>query len=108
MSTMRLSSTEHYETMQRIRGSVHQNITRQGSQTITEPSIVGRLSIVELAGPVLIIGAHRAAHYSVDACNLGAVVWSAAIAESCHPPVSQLFNVLGRPKVALSCGDGEV
>jgi len=54
---------ERHGTTRRIRGSVHQNITRQGSQTITEPSIMCPLSVVGLASPILIVGAHRAARY---------------------------------------------
>jgi len=46
--------------------------------------------------------------FSVDAGNPGVVVWSMVIAKSCHPSVSQLFNVLGGPYKAISCGDGEV
>jgi len=35
---------------------------QKGSQTITEPSIMCPLTIIELAGPILV---HRAAHYTV-------------------------------------------
>ena len=57
-SNIRPNSMEHHETMWHVRRSVHQNVTRQGSQTITEPSIMCPLSVIELAGPVLIIGAY--------------------------------------------------
>jgi len=66
--------------MRHITRSVHQNITRQGSQTVTKPSILGPISVIELAGPILIIGAHRAAHYNnyslgVLGCGILSALW---------------------------------
>ena len=56
---------EHHGTMQHIRRrSVHQNVTRRGNQTVTEPSIMCPFSIIELTGPILIVSTHQAARYS--------------------------------------------
>ena len=64
ISNTRPNSTECHGTMRHIRRSVHQNISRQGSQTIVEPSIMCPLSIIILASPILVVGAYQAAHYT--------------------------------------------
>jgi len=51
-------------------------------------------------GPIVWLG--------VDIGNPGEVTWATALSKSCHPFIIQLFEVFGRPKEALSNGDGKV